>query len=61
MAKNKTMIIDPPEGWRYGFPKLWDSDVDDNLREFLLHNGYPEKDVDFALKYIRMWPKNLSN
>jgi hypothetical protein len=60
VAKNKTMI-DPPEGWRYGFPKSWDSGVDGDLREFLLQNGYPEKDVDFALKHIRMWPENLSN
>jgi hypothetical protein len=56
MNSNKKMMIDPFSGWRYGFPKLWNSDVDGDLREFLLQNGYPEKDVDFALKYIRMWP-----
>jgi hypothetical protein len=56
MNSNKKMMIDPFSGWRYGFPRLWNSDVDGDLREFLLQNGYPEKDVDFALKYIRMWP-----
>jgi len=48
-------MIDPPSGWRYGFPKAWNDEGDGDMREFLLAAGYPEKDVDFALKYIRMW------
>lgn len=48
-------MIDPPSGWRYGFPLAWDEQRDGDMRGFLLANGYPERDVDFALKYIRMW------
>lgn len=48
--KNSVMMIDPPSGWRYGFPKQ----VPDNLREmdssalgkWLVDNGYPQSEVD---------------
>jgi hypothetical protein len=47
--------IDPPEGWRYGFPAVWDKEEYPNIKEFLLEKGYPDKDIDFAMKYIRCW------
>ena len=50
----KQMMVDPPDGWRYGFPKLWDGE--ENLIMFLIKNGYPDQQVRFALKYMRMWP-----
>jgi hypothetical protein len=37
--------IDPPEGWRYGFPKVVDSDTYENassLRNLCISLGYPE-------------------
>lgn len=49
------MMIDPPEGWRYGFPRSYDDAKDGSMREFLLRHGYPLKDVDFALQYMRCW------
>ncbi len=49
----KTKIyIDPPSGWKYGFPRELPEDVAD-LRQWLLDYGYPEKDVELALKYSR--------
>ena len=50
----KVKVVDPPNGWRYGFPKECPEDVQD-FRQWLLDNGYPEKDVDFACKYYRHW------
>ena len=50
------IMIDPPTGWRYGFPLPYDEAVDGPMRDFLLRHGYPEQDVDFALQYIRCWP-----
>ena len=47
-------MIDPPSGWMYGFPKELPDGVKD-LRKWLVDNGYPEKDVDFAVKYCRYW------
>lgn len=50
-------IIDPPSGWRYGFPKPMPEDVKgaESLKEWLLEQGYPEKDLDLAVKYSRLW------
>jgi len=34
--------VDPPEGWRYGFPKVWDSNQHPNMFTWLNWAGYPE-------------------
>ena len=47
------MVIDPPSGWKYGFPKEVPEGVD--LREWLLEEGYPEKDIELAMQYSRFW------
>ncbi len=47
--------IDPPSGWRYGFPRVWNKTEEPNLEDFLRKNGYPEKDIPFACKWLRMW------
>jgi len=49
--------IDPPSGWRYGFPRAMPEDVTD-FRQWLIDVGYPEKDVDFAMQYSRFWYEN---
>lgn len=49
------LMVDPPSGWMYGFPALWDKEKQPELKEFLKEKGYPEKDIDFALNHIRMW------
>ena len=54
----KVLIIDPPEGWRYGFPKPVPAGVlksETLMRVWLIGKGYPTKDVDLALKYSRYW------
>jgi hypothetical protein len=46
-----TVYIDPPSGWKYGFPKK----APDNLREmngthvndWLVDNGYPREEVEY--------------
>jgi hypothetical protein len=47
-------FIDPPQGWKYGFPKVLPLYVED-IGKWLVENGYPEKDVEFALSHSRMW------
>ena len=37
----KIQIVDPPSGWKYGFPKPM-SPMIVNVREWLIDNGYPE-------------------
>jgi len=47
----KVLIVDPPFGWRYGFP----SKLKDNYRQQLIDAGYPKKDIELALKHSRYW------
>lgn len=55
----KILIYDPPSGWKYGFPKAVPKNVwegkNGEFKKWILEQGYPEKDVDFALKYGRTW------
>jgi hypothetical protein len=56
----RVLMIDPPSGWLYGFPKpvheefhILGSDFD--LAKWLIDEGYPEEDIALALKHSRYW------
>lgn len=49
----KVVMIDPPTGWKYGFPCELKEGVD--FKELLKSKGYPEKDFELAEKYSRCW------
>lgn len=55
-------IIDPPSGWQHGFPKSlpenW-TDEDFSLKDWLLVQGYPQNDINLALKHSRYWTKEI--
>jgi len=53
--KKQITYIDPPQGHRHGFPKPLPDPRPEDMRSWLVKNGYPEKDVDFAMKHCRMW------
>ncbi len=40
------LIIDPPSGWRYGFPKPFTNPEGLPVNEWLIKNGYPSNLVD---------------
>jgi len=44
-----TLLVDPPNGWMYGFPAPLEDDYEAQLRKA----GYPEKDISLALEYSR--------
>lgn len=50
-------MIDPPEGWKFGFPKEIPETVnDDNIDQWFLEQGYPQTLIDQGmLDYCRMW------
>lgn len=50
---SKLLWIDPPSGYLYGFPKVWDSN-EGTIREFLKANGYPLEDTE-ELQWVRCW------
>jgi len=53
----KRLIVDPPSGWRYGFPKEMPQGMTiEEENQWFLENGYPQKLIDDGmLKYCRMW------
>jgi hypothetical protein len=58
LFNTKTLMIDPPSGWRYGFPKpvpehFFSEGFD--LGGWLITCGYPVADIPLALKYSRYW------
>ena len=36
------VLVDPPSGWKYGFPRLYDRKHDGPLLKWLVANGYPQ-------------------
>ena len=55
MKTSTKLWIDPPSGWRYGFPKTWDQTGD--MQEWLLSEGYPQQEIDACGTsfYVRQW------
>jgi endonuclease YncB( thermonuclease family) len=51
----KKVWIDPPSGWMFGFPKVWDRQGD--LNAWLVKEGYPQKEIDSLGEhfYVRVW------
>lgn len=47
--------VDPPSGWKYGFPKIWDGQG--NLKEWLISEGYPQREIDALgdVFFVRQW------
>jgi len=52
MEKKMKVMVDPPEGWRYGFPVMLDLEKETYV-DLLARMGYP--DLPLALKYSRFW------
>ena len=44
---SKQVMVDPPSGWRYGFPKLYDpSKEEGTMYDWLVREGYPQSEID---------------
>ena len=53
--KKKVIMIDPPSGWKYGFPKVLPEDRDMNTfntKKWLVENGYPQREIDSCGDYF---------
>ena len=46
-------IVDPPSGWKYGFPMELKEGV--SYEDLLRENGYPEEMMELAMKWSRFW------
>ena len=40
------IMIDPPSGWKYGFPMVFDMKEGGNINEWLVSKGYPQSLID---------------
>lgn len=38
--------IDPPSGWKFGFPKIYDREKNPDFNKWLIDNGYPQGMID---------------
>lgn len=52
--RKKIIMIDPPGGWKYGFPKPAPANMRQmsasEMNEWLVKNGYPQEEVDIWLE-----------
>ena len=39
----KVHMIDPPEGWKFGFPKAVPDPQPENMIQWIIEQGYPQK------------------
>lgn len=49
------IMIDPPNGWRYGFPREYINESNLSIEDWLVANGYPAEDAAFASDWLRFW------
>lgn len=54
-------MIDPPSGWRYGFPQPIFKDPKQELWEWLVEKGYPEESARWAAEHCRYWEEEVNN
>lgn len=48
-------VVDPPSGWKYGFPRVFNPNPGEDLAQWFVRVGYPARDLELALKYSRFW------
>jgi len=55
--------VDPPAGWKYGFPKVWNSETHPKFDEWIVWAGYPEDVMkSFGVHfYVRQWEYKEEN
>lgn len=59
MEKSEKLWVDPPSGWRFGFPKIWDKVKYPDFKSWLIYQGYPEEEYErYNGNYIRYWEAN---
>ena len=56
--KEMQIWVDPPEGWRYGFPAIYDPEKDGQMSEWIVRKGYPLQTIkEYGESWaVRCWP-----
>lgn len=52
----KDIYVDPPSGWKYGFPKIKKGDDGRDMKTWLVENGYPLGMIGLnTLAHVKCW------
>lgn len=54
----KRTMIDPPSGWRYGFPKPLPAAHRERVKDWLLEQGYPRWLTENESFSCRIWEED---
>ena len=56
--QSNMMWVDPPEGWKYGFPAIYDPVNDGKMRDWIVRKGYPLLTIkEYGESWaVRCWP-----
>ena len=59
----KIHMIDPPSGWKYGFPKAVPNPAPKDMVAWLVSEGYPQSEIDKMGDhfYCRHWEQEHDN
>lgn len=59
----KVKMIDPPSGWKYGFPKALPNPEPENFHDWLASEGYPQHVIDAFGDhfYCRFWEEEIDD
>jgi hypothetical protein len=56
----KVTYVDPPSGWRYGFPKPLPDPAPENMVQWFIEQGYPESLIkEGMLNYVGCWQQEV--
>jgi len=56
--QSNMMWVDPPQGWKYGFPAIYDPVNDGKMRDWIVRKGYPLLTInEYGEQWmVRTWP-----
>lgn len=56
-TKHTKMWCDPPSGWKFGFPKIYDRNEYPDFYKWIVEEGYPQSEIDSydGQFYCRFW------
>ena len=56
------MIVDPPSGWMYGFPRPYNPKKNESDEKWFARMGYPQRLIDRGmLAHLRWWEDTFDN
>jgi hypothetical protein len=57
-GEERMIWVDPPEGWKFGFPAIYDPDTDGQLSDWVVRKGYPLLTIkEYGESWaVRCWP-----